>query len=1376
MCSVPHRGNICSTPKTAHVATFLVPLCRALKPTAGLRLMVSALTLAALLSTARTAAAQSTSLGAQPVGATGGEQNVTVRAVTAGTVANFEILTQGIASLDFAAGIGANTCASATLAVNGTCSVSVTFTPAWPGLRSGAIVLLDSTSRVLATAYISGAGLGGLGVLRTGNILPVAGNGFIAPPVLDGGSAIAAPLDTPSSIALDGAGNMFIADRGHNRIRKVDAATGIISTLAGNGVAAYSGDGLASTDPAVSVNSPSSVAVDGAGNLYIADTANNVIRKVTLATGIITTIAGTGTQGSNGDGGSAASATLNQPQGVTVDAAGNLYIADTANHRIRRVDPLTGIITTIAGNGYTDPSTGAGGNSGFGSAAGQAELNFPFAVAFDPAGNMYIPDSGNNAVRIVAISGGVLNASSIITTYAGIGSTGYTGDGGSAAAAALFSPSGVAVDAASNVYIADTGNNSIRKVSGTTGIVSTLAQNNVGEYVYNNGGPYAVSIFGPLGLMLDGAGDLYFADALNNRIREIQANFGILDYTASPIAEGSQSAPQSLIVENDGNAPLEVASITPDSNAAFDSSTSCAVGSPALAIDDSCSIVAIFAPTTVGDPLLGHVYVGSATPNSPLDIELIGNAIPVGQTTTTLTSSLNPSGFGQSITLTATVSAGSSLTGTVSFYDGATLLASPIVIGASGTATLQLASLAVGVHSITASYSGDHAHSASVSASLNQTVLEGTSTTLVPSANPSAVNQQVTFTATVAAPGGGGVQPQGSVTFTDGSATLATIPLSAAGVATYSTATFTAGTHSIIATYSGDATHQVSSSVSVMITQDVKQTSTAVVTSAPSPSLYNTPVTFTVTVQALQSPTPTGTFLILENGTQIGAGSLASTTGSGTFATSALAVGAHTITAEYLGDTSTAPSTSAPITQIVDPAPTTTALTATPNPASVGSSVTLIASVQAAQGQPSGSVTFTDTFNGAVVPLGTATLGAGASALLTHAFATGSHFIVAAFAGSTTETSSTSAPLVLTVRPAQLSVAVASSADPSVADAVVTFTATMAGTASTPTGAINFLADGVSIGTASVSASGAASLSTAALAPGSHLITAVYSGDATNAAATSPAINQVVDTIPTTTALTSTGAVAAAATPPALNITVSAASGPTPTGTITFLIGTAVIGTEALGPAGSLVFTPTLAPGTAIIVASYGGDALHSPSVSPGISLLTPPNTFSLTVAPSTLTIAASQPATTTVSLTASGTFADTVQLTCDDLPANLTCQFASPSVTLPTLGTATTQLTLSTTQTAAAARTGRAQPIPAALCLPLALLFGLIFARFRKRHACFQATAWLLLLGAHLLATGCTSVHLNAPSTGAYIIQVTGTGMKTGVVQSQSLTLTVSP
>ena len=218
-------------------------------------------------------------------------------------------------------------------------------------------------------------------------------------------------------MAVDASGNLYIADTGNNRIRKV-SATGIITTVAGNGSAGYSGDGGPATS--AQLDGPEGVAVDGSGNLYIADTCNNRIRKVS-ATGIITTVAGNGSAGYSGDGGPATSAQLSLPAGVAVDGSGNLYIADSGNNRIRKVS-ATGIITTVAGNGSP-------GYSGDGGPATSAQLNQPAGVAVDASGNLYIADSSNNRIRKVSATG-------IITTVAGNGFDGYSGDGGPATSAA----------------------------------------------------------------------------------------------------------------------------------------------------------------------------------------------------------------------------------------------------------------------------------------------------------------------------------------------------------------------------------------------------------------------------------------------------------------------------------------------------------------------------------------------------------------------------------------------------------------------------------------------------------------------------------------------------------------------------------------------------------------------------------------------------------------------------------------------------------------------------------------------------------------------------------------------------------------------------
>ena len=343
----------------------------------------------------------------QPVGSRSGEQAVVVRSAAGGTVRTVEVLTAGNPKGDFAYGAGSSTCLNATLPAGGSCSELVTFAPSAPGKEMGAVVLLDGANQVLGVTLISGTGRGGLGVLVPGNVSVVAGVQGVFNGLFDGGPATDASLNLPASITMDGAGNMYIADSLHNRVRMVCGAAitatiakttcttaGVISTIAGDDTPAYTGDGGPAAD--ATLNTPNGVAVDGAGDLYIADTGNDAIRMISAAAGTITTVAGgdgtlcAGSTNAVGDGCPGAQAKLYQPWGVTLDAAGNLYIADTFNHRIREVNSATGIITTIAGTGFTK-SDGSGGFNGDNILATAAKLNFPFAVAFDSSGNMYIP-------------------------------------------------------------------------------------------------------------------------------------------------------------------------------------------------------------------------------------------------------------------------------------------------------------------------------------------------------------------------------------------------------------------------------------------------------------------------------------------------------------------------------------------------------------------------------------------------------------------------------------------------------------------------------------------------------------------------------------------------------------------------------------------------------------------------------------------------------------------------------------------------------------------------------------------------------------------------------------------------------------------------
>ena len=347
----------------------------------------------------------------------------------------------------------------------------------------------------------------------TGIITTVAGNGT-AGFSGDGGLATDAMLNNPHGVAVDVTGNLLIADSDNNRIRLVDLTTGIITTIAGTGEDDFAGDnGLAL---AAGLSFPSDVAADGSGNVFIADAGNGRIRKVAADTNVITTVAGDGTFQLSGDGGAATEAGLNDARNLAVDSGGNLFIADFANKRIRRVDARTGIITTIAGTG-NDSFLGDGG------LATAAVLNQPRAVAFDSAGNMFIADEGNARIRRIDAATG------IITTFAGGGEyeDGF-GDGGPATGAALSNPSEMAFDSSDNLFISDTWHHLIRRVDGTTGVITTIAGTGTQSYSGDDGAAIDADLDQPLDIALSPEGDLYVADSGNFRIRRIDLETGTI--------------------------------------------------------------------------------------------------------------------------------------------------------------------------------------------------------------------------------------------------------------------------------------------------------------------------------------------------------------------------------------------------------------------------------------------------------------------------------------------------------------------------------------------------------------------------------------------------------------------------------------------------------------------------------------------------------------------------------------------------------------------------------------------------------------------------------------------------------------------------------
>ena len=281
------------------------------------------------------------------------------------------------------------------------------------------------------------------------NIYAVAGVGTVSGYNCNNCNPLTSRLNSPQGVFIESAGNVYIADTSNHIVRKVIAGGNIVNVAGTPGTQGSSGDGGAATS--ARLRSPGDVALDNAGNIYIADTGNCKIRKVDAVTSFISTYAGTGTCGYNGNGGSATSTRLNRPRQLAFDSAGNLYVADTSNNRIRRIDKITGIVTTVAGGG-------AGGDGGL---AVNAQLNAPEGIAVNQSGNLYITDTSNNKIRRVDATTG------IITTHAGTGSQGNTGDGGLATSALLNRPRRVIAydDVDGHIIIADTNNNRIREVT-----------------------------------------------------------------------------------------------------------------------------------------------------------------------------------------------------------------------------------------------------------------------------------------------------------------------------------------------------------------------------------------------------------------------------------------------------------------------------------------------------------------------------------------------------------------------------------------------------------------------------------------------------------------------------------------------------------------------------------------------------------------------------------------------------------------------------------------------------------------------------------------------------------------------------------------------
>ncbi len=652
----------------------------------------------------------SLAFGNQTVGTPSAPQVVTVTNTTATAITITSIILDlGLNPGDFAQ---TNNC-PATLAAGANCAITIIFTPSGVGAKSAGLLVTDNSPVPAESVNMTGTGTGGILQVNPGNLKTIAGNGT-AGYSGDGGPATAAELNDPDGVNFDAQGNLYIADVVNNVIRKVDTA-GNITTVAGNGTAGFSGDGGLAT--AAELNGPFDVTPDSAGNLYIQDTFNARIRKVDATTGIITTIAGNGTFGYSGDGGPATAAELNENQGARFDAAGNLYVPDCGNGALRKID-TAGIITTVAG-------TGTDGFSGDGGPATSAQLNCPSGVAIDTAGDLFIADYLNNRIRKVDAATG------IITTIAGSGTPGFTGDGGPALSAEINLPNDVDLDTAGDVYIADSGNNRIREID-TTGVITTV----VGGL--NNAG--SAGINAPSALAMDKNDNLYFSDAGNNAVREVFPA-GALAFPATPI--GTAATALTVTLANIGNLPVTIASQESfglSGNTADFSLVggTCLAGATLAANGGSCTLQIGFTPTALGTRTL-TVSITDDAVYSPQSFQISGTGVTP---TPVVLNTISPTGVLAGAGDTTITATGANFTPTSVVNFNTTPLVTTFVSATQLTAVVPAALLTTaGTANVTVS----DAASGSTSPAIVFTILPGTPAVVTFTAPPTNPGEQPTL-------------------------------------------------------------------------------------------------------------------------------------------------------------------------------------------------------------------------------------------------------------------------------------------------------------------------------------------------------------------------------------------------------------------------------------------------------------------------------------------------------------------------------------------------------------------------------------------------------------------------------------------------------
>lgn len=1213
-------------------------------------------------------------------------QPVLVTFQSAGTVAlPIRVVTQGQTGLDFQ-DAGGGSCTSQSYLQSQTCTVNVTVSPTAPGRRTGAVVLVDAANHVLASQGIDVVATGSLAVIRPGTLQTIAGDNpqWQYSSTDEGKAAMTAHIFLPSGVAMDGAGDLFISDSGNNRIRKVTPAPATPTTksdITRGTITTYAGG-----DINTSLSSPAGLAMDGAGNLYIADSGNEVIRRIDT-NGVMTTVAG---QVGNanpypGDGVLATAATLSAPWSVAIDPDGNLYIADTGNNAVRRVDALTGIITTVVSNlnaprslafdpagvlyvansadntvlrvsatGTTTtyvgiPTPNGGSFAGDGGAASAAHLNGPAALAFDPQGNLYIADSANNRVRRVDA------ASRVISTVAGNGGTVIDDTPMNSDIASFSGPYALFLDSAANLFVGDLFHNRVREVSSNSAILSypairvTKTSAPQKEVIESDGtaavtpgdltaGNAAVFVqtaldsattscrtgvalppgstcnlgveFAPTTVSAPGSttpGSFTFNSDATNTPDIVYVSGQVLTVEPTAINLTSSANPSGLdtnvtftarVAETDGNNGNAIPTGTVTFTYTDGTGTASPLGSP-VTLNGGIATVTV-STLTLGQHTIAAAYSGNTTDaaaTASLSQSIVQN------TNLVLTASPSPSYATQSVTLSAKLTSstgGTPIAGaTVAFYNGTASIGSAATTDANGMATTTVvfptATPANAPFQLSASFAGDSNNLKSTSNVVSQTVNATQTTTLI-AANPSTsiVGNNVTLTATVASING--PVPTGTVTFKFGTNTLGTGTLNVEGTASLITSALPPGQDGVTAIYGGDAANLGSTSAGTTVTVNRLPTNTTLTSSAPNANAGSTlRLSATVTLAAGQTAVGTlsGIVTFYDGATIIGSQQVSN--GSAVLTTTTLAVGSHTLTASYGGNTNYDVSTSAAVAQTVLTSSSTTALNLSSSTLAGGKPLTMTATVTTAGVKATGTVSFTD---GGTL-LGTSALNSSAVATLVTTLAVGPHNIVATYNADPNYSASSSPTASVTVTTGNTVLALGATPTSATYSASISLNASMTSNGALPSSPSVTLTDnGNVLATVTLNTAGSGSFTTSTLSVGTHHIVASYAGDANNSAAQSQTVTVTILAATTNTTLTSSAPSSHFGDTVTLQAVVSSGN-PGLTGSVTFQDGGTNLGTVAINAAGvATVQISNFSVAQHNIVATYSGDSTHATSTS----------------------------------------------------------------------------------------------------------------------------------------------------------------------------------